>query len=96
MKSKELKSRPSGDGKNQPEEEQHILSLHNDNIHCFEYVIESLIAICNHKFEQAVQCTLIAHYKGLCDIKKGDLLILKEMQTTLSKKGLNTTINIKS
>jgi len=92
MTSKELKSRPSGSNSNQPEEAC-ILLLHNDNINSFEYVIESLIAICSHKYEQAVQCTLITHYTGCCDIKKGNLKILKNMQEALTKKGLNTTIN---
>jgi ATP-dependent Clp protease adaptor protein ClpS len=92
MTSKKLKSKPSGNNSNLPDE-RYILLLHNDNIHSFEYVIEALIAICSHKYEQAVQCTLIAHYKGCCDIKKGNLKILSRMKEALTKKGLNTTIN---
>ena len=95
MTSKETKRRESGDNPNQSQE-GYILVLHNDNVHSFDYVIDALIVICCHEYEQALQCTFITHYKGWCEIRKGDMETLKKMQDALSEKGLNTTINLKS
>ena len=95
MTSRETKRRRSEESTNQSQEGC-ILVLHNDDVHSFEYVIEALIAICSHEYEQAVQCTFITHSKGWCDIRKGDPETLKKMQNALSGKGLNTTINLKS
>ena len=44
--------------------EGNILVLHNDEDHTFDYVIETLIEICEHTTEQAEQCTYLVHYKG--------------------------------
>lgn len=72
---------------------ENILILHNDDIHSFEYVIENLVDICEHTPEQAEQCALMTHYKGLCDVKRGKKNILKEMRLGLIKKGLKATID---
>lgn len=72
---------------------EHYLVLHNDNIHSFDYVINALIDTCKHGYEQATQCTIIAHYKGKCDIKKGGFEILKHMKEMLNERKLNVTIN---
>ena len=70
----------------------HLLVLHNDEIHSFDFVIESLIEICHHSFVQAEQCTIIAHYKGKCDVKKGIRKDIESMQIALNKQGLISTI----
>ncbi len=70
-----------------------FLTLHNDDIHTFEYVIESLIEVCNHDTEQAEQCTYLVHYKGKCDIKKGSYNYLLPYKKELSRRGLTVTIN---
>ncbi len=70
----------------------HFLVLHNDNINTFDFVIESLIEVCDHTSEQAEQSAMITHYKGQCDIKKGKKKILSEMQTRLVEKGLKASI----
>ena len=54
-------------------DEGNSLILHNDDVNTFEFVIESLIDVCKHTSEQAEQCTYLIHYKGKCDVKKGDL-----------------------
>ena len=76
-------------------EENYLLVLHNDDINSFDYVINALIDVCAHAFEQAVQCTLIAHYKGSCDVRKGNFKTLEKMKCTLTSKGLTVTINSK-
>jgi ATP-dependent Clp protease adaptor protein ClpS len=69
-----------------------FLTLHNDEIHTFEYVIESLIEVCNHDMEQAEQCTYLVHYKGQCDVKKGSHKFLAPFKKELSRRGLTVTI----
>ena len=72
---------------------EHFLILHNDDVHTFDYVIEALIDICKHEYEQAAQCTFIIHHKGKCDVKKGKLEHLKSMKDALINRELDATIN---
>lgn len=72
---------------------ENFLTLHNDDIHTFEYVIESLIEVCQHDMEQAEQCTYLVHYKGKCDVKKGSYKFLVPYKKELSRRGLKVTIN---
>lgn len=74
-------------------QEENILVLHNDDIHTFDYVIESLVDVCEHNTLQAEQCTFIIHYKGKCDVKKGSYDFLKSMKDGLIDRGLNATID---
>jgi len=73
--------------------EENSLILHNDDIHTFDYVIESLMEVCEHSTVQAEQCTFIIHYKGKCDVKKGSFDFLKPMKDSLIDRGLNATID---
>lgn len=70
-----------------------FLTLHNDDIHSFDYVIETLMDICGHDMLQAEQCAYIVHYKGSCDIKKGVFESLQPMKLKLIDKGLLATID---
>lgn len=80
--------------KNSPSSgKDYILILHNDDVHDFDYVIESLIEICDHDTVQAEQCTYLVHYKGSCDIKKGKYDYLKLMYDQLAEKGLTVSLN---
>jgi len=69
------------------------LILYNDDIHSFDYVINALIDICKHDYTQAAQCTVITHYKGKCDVKKGKVEILKMMKEALVERELSATID---
>ena len=68
MTSKETKKKPVGNI-SEDVSKDNFLILHNDDIHSFDYVIDALIDICEHGYEQAAQCTIIVHYKGKCDVK---------------------------
>jgi ATP-dependent Clp protease adaptor protein ClpS len=68
------------------------LMLANDEIHTFEYVIESLVKVCGHGREQAEQCAYLVHLKGICDVKRGSLKELTTMLTALSKLELTAKI----
>ena len=71
----------------------HFLILHNDDVHSFDYVIESLIEVCEMETTQAEQCTYLVHYKGKCDVRKGSYDILKPFREGLINRGLNATID---
>jgi len=71
---------------------EHQLILINDDEHSFDYVIEALVDICQHTTEQAIQCTMITHYKGRCDIKRGPLKLLRPMRKALVEKELKSII----
>ena len=72
--------------------EEHMLLLINDDVHTFDYVIDALIDICNHTLQQATQCTMIVHYKGSCDVRKGTLEELRPLRKALLEKELKATI----
>ncbi len=67
--------------------------LFNDDFNTFDFVIDSLIDVCEHEPEQAEQCALITHYKGKCTVKSGTLYELKPIYTELSNR--NLTVDIK-
>ncbi len=72
---------------------EHFLVLYNDDYHTFDYVIDTLIDVCEHEPEQAVQCTLLVHYKGKCDVKKGSFNYLSPMKKALVDRDLKATID---
>jgi len=69
-----------------------FLILHNDDVHTFDYVIESLVKVCRHDVVQAEQCTYIVHYKGKCDVLKGAHEYLLPHKEGLALRGLTVTI----
>lgn len=77
-------------------ESSYSLILFNDDVNDFEFVIESLVEICKLGPQQAHQCALITHYKGKCEIKKGELDDLKVMCTGLTDKKLIAEVQSKS
>ena len=58
----------------------HII-LFNDDVNTFDFVIDSLIEVCDHTAEQAEQCALLVHYKGKCAVKTGEYNELKKKTT---------------
>ncbi len=71
---------------------QHEIILFNDDVNTFEFVIDSLIKVCNHSSEQAEQCTYLVHYKGKCAVKTGEYDELKPRCTKLLNLGLSAEI----
>lgn len=72
----------------------HMIILHNDDYNSFDFVINSLIEICGHEYEQASQCAHIVHFTGKCDIKRGDFDSLKKMYNKLKSLGLSVTLEM--
>jgi len=79
--------------KNPQAGKDYTLTLHNDDVHDFEFVINSLIEICDHETVQAEQCTYLVHYRGECDVKLGKYEVLKDMYDQLLEKELIVSIN---
>lgn len=69
------------------------LIVYNDDVNTFEFVIETLIEVCDHTPEQAEQCTLIIHYKGKCAVKSGDYDLLEPMCSEILRRGITASIN---
>lgn len=70
----------------------HEIVLHNDDVHTFDFVIEALMKVCEHNFEQAEQCTLLVHYKGKCTVKTGEFDLLKAQCSKLLALGLSAEL----
>ena len=68
------------------------LIVHNDDVHTFDFVIETLVDVCNHDHIQAEQCTSIIHFNGKCGVKRGAFEDLKPKCEALLEKGLSATI----
>jgi ATP-dependent Clp protease adaptor protein ClpS len=68
------------------------LILYNDDVNTFDSVIEALVEVCGHDFDQAEQCALIAHFKGRCSVKSGSFEELKGMSEELTLRRLTVTV----
>jgi len=68
------------------------LILHNDDVNTFDFVIRTLMDVCDHDSLQAEQCALIAHHNGKCGVKRGSWTELKDKQQIMSDLGLMVDI----
>jgi ATP-dependent Clp protease adaptor protein ClpS len=75
-------------------EEGHLneIVLFNDDVNTFDHVIETLVHVCHHSYEQAEQCSLLVHYKGKCTVKTGVYEELEPQCSQLLKAGLSAEI----
>lgn len=71
----------------------HEIVLFNDDVNTFDWVIESLMVVCDHTPEQAEQCSILVHYKGKCAVKSGSYEELEPMCTALLDRGLSAEIS---
>ena len=71
---------------------QHEIVLYNDDVNTFDFVINSLINVCDHTTEQAEQCTWLVHYKGKCTVKTGELNDIKPRCSKLLELGLSAEL----
>tara|TARA_Y100000589_G_C27054883_1_gene588845 strand:+ start:125 stop:412 length:288 start_codon:yes stop_codon:yes gene_type:complete len=72
--------------------EQSDLIIYNDDVNTFEFVIESIIKICEHSSIQAEQCTWIIHHNGKCSVKRGAVDKLKPMAEAFLDRGISAVI----
>ncbi len=69
------------------------LIVYNDDFNTFDFVIETLIEICNHEYIQAIQCAHLVHNTGKCCVKRGTFKELKPKKDALVERGLSATID---
>jgi len=74
------------------EANQHEIVLYNDEVNTFDFVIDSLISICDHTMQQAEQCTYLVHFKGKCTVKTGEIEDLKPRCSKLLELGLSAEL----
>ena len=70
------------------------LIVWNDEVNSFDWVIETLIEVCEHSQEQAEQCAMLIHYKGKYAVKKGEYETLKPMCDAITDRGIGATIEV--
>ncbi len=74
------------------ETREHEIVLYNDDVNTFDFVIDSLVTVCDHTLEQAEQCTILVHYKGKCAVKTGEYKDLEPRCSKLLELGLSAEI----
>ncbi len=71
-----------------------ILIVWNDEVNTFEWVIETLMEVCQHSYEQAEQCAYIIHYKGKYAVKQGIYEDLKPQCDAITERGIGATLEL--
>lgn len=66
--------------------------LFNDEYNTFDWVIKSLVDVCEHSTEQAEQCAWIVHFKGKYTIKSGIKEEMIERCIALLDRGLTAEV----
>ncbi len=70
------------------------LIVWNDEVNTFEWVIETLIEVCNHTQEQAEQCAMLIHTKGKYAVKNGSYDNLKPQCDAITERKIGATIEV--
>jgi len=70
----------------------HKLTIYNDDVNSYEYIIACLIRFCKHEPIQAEQCAVIAHNTGRCTVKTGNFNDIFEMHKDLKEMDILTEI----
>ena len=66
----------------------------NDDVNTFEWVIETLIEVCGHSYEQAEQCAYIIHFSGRYAVKNGTYEDLRPMVDAILDRGISATLEV--
>ena len=66
----------------------------NDDVNTFDWVIETLIAVCGHSAEQAEQCAILIDAKGKYAVKEGSYEVLKPQCDAITERGISATIEV--
>ena len=68
------------------------LVVFNDDVNTFDFVIATLVIVCNHNALQATQCAHIIHNNGKCSVRTGEYSELEPMCSALLEYGLTAEI----
>ncbi|NLJ82460.1 MAG: ATP-dependent Clp protease adaptor ClpS [Bacteroidales bacterium] len=69
-----------------------VLWLINDDFNTFDFVIDTLMELCHHTYEQAFQCAYITHNHGKCDVMRDEYSKLEPIANTMLHRGLTVKI----
>jgi ATP-dependent Clp protease adaptor protein ClpS len=75
-------------------EEPCNLIVWNDEVNTFQWVIDTLMEVCGHSYEQAEQCSYIIHFQGKYAVKKGGYDELKSMCDAITDRGIGATVEM--
>jgi ATP-dependent Clp protease adaptor protein ClpS len=75
-------------------EKTHKVTLLNDDINSYEYVMACLIRFCKHEPIQAEQCATLTDKVGKCDIKLGTIDDMLEIVESLEDLGLKVELSV--
>ena len=75
-------------------EEPCQLIVWNDEVNTFEWVIETLVEVCGHSYEQAEQCSYIIHFQGKYAVKEGSYDELKPQCDAITERGIGATVEV--
>ena len=75
-------------------EEPCNLIVWNDEVNTFQWVIDTLMEVCGHSYEQAEQCSYIIHFRGKYAVKKGGYDELKSMCDAITDRGIGATVEM--
>src|SRR5450755_2452464 len=75
-------------------EEPCSLVVWNDEVNTFEWVIETLVEVCGHSYEQAEQCSYFIHFRGKYAVKQGSYEELKPQCDAITERGIGATIEV--
>jgi ATP-dependent Clp protease adaptor protein ClpS len=75
-------------------EEPCSLIVWNDEVNTFQWVIETLMEICGHSYEQAEQCSYIIHFQGKYSVKQGSFDELRPMCEAITDRGIGATVEV--
>ena len=64
----------------------------NDDFNTFDWVIQSLMEVCSHTYEQSEQLSLIVHFKGKACVMTDGFDALKPMKDALTERGISAVI----
>jgi len=70
------------------------LILFNDEVNTFDFVIETLIDVCEHEAYQAEQCAWITHLKGKCAVMSDVFERIESAGKEMSNRGLTVSIEL--
>ncbi len=70
------------------------LVVWNDEVNTFEWVIETLMEVCGHSYEQAEQCAYIIHFHGKYAVKNGSYDELRPLCDAITERGINATVEV--
>ncbi|MFT6719051.1 MAG: ATP-dependent Clp protease adaptor protein ClpS [Sphingobacteriales bacterium] len=84
---------PKSVGESAQEKLNYSLILINDDVHTFEFVIDNLVAYCDHNPIQAEQCAWIVHHNGQCIIKVSSKKVVEKCAEQLKASGLHVEVS---